>query len=250
MDDSDANWVLLHKYDKGLPREFLEVRWFGESVFTATGQVETWGAEELHTLPSRQQAFSDYERYYRAALGAGFELTRSLRYDPASFDAALLTAEVSAAAREAVSHVRRAYRALNAFALLTDSSAMTLGLVAGIVDPSVSPLEADSVWNGEEWSVFEGGAYFDVAYRIILAQHRGLESQVEFAVFRGQMFEACVRSLEGLIHEGLFGDSLDRQNVVIRFQVSDDDEFEGAMERLNTPRVMERYRTWLAQYAW
>jgi hypothetical protein len=251
MASSEANWALLYKYDQGLPSEFREVRWFGDTVFNATGKVNTWGEAELLTLQNAQEARGLYERLCRSALNAGFELTRSLTYNPASFDATLLATEVSVATRHAVNHVRRAHpdRNLNAFALLTDSGAMTLGLVAGTVDLSASPLEADSVWNCSEWSVFDGGEHFDVAYRIILAQHRGLASQVEFPAFCDQMFESCIRSLEALVADGLFGDPSHRANTVIRFQVSDDDEIDGAMERLNTPSVVERYRAWLAEWA-
>jgi len=246
-----ANWALLYKYDEGCPSEFREIRWFGDTVFNATGRVNTWGEEGLLTLQSRQEALGEYERLCRSAQDSGFELTRCLTYDPASFDAARLATEVTVATRNAVGHVRRVYpdKSLNAFALLTDSGAMTLALVSGTVDSSAPPLESDSVWNCSEWSEFHGSEYFDVAYRIILAQHRGLESQVEFAEFCQQMFESCIRSLEGLVADGLFGDASQRENVVILFQVSDDDEIDGAMVRLNTTRVVERYRAWRLESA-
>ncbi len=62
------------------------------------------------------------------------------------------------------------------------------------------------------------------------------------------MIEACIQSLELLIADGSFGTPSQRESMVIRFQVSDDDEVEGAMERLNMPNVAARYKAWLAEW--
>jgi hypothetical protein len=237
----------LYKYDGDVPCEFREVRWFETSVFTAAGSVNTWGTEMMSETSSVDVSRQDYQLACRTAELDGFRLGHETMYHPAHFDFAELTTEIRESARRAFSRVRigHAKRHINAFALLTDSSAMTIGPVAGSVDVSGATSTSEMIWNCSEWDLFEGGAYFDVPYRIILSQHRGLPSQISFSTFQGQMFEACIRALEQLIEEGFFGTSSERENVVVRFQVSDYDEVPGAMARLNVPTVAERFRTWL-----
>ncbi len=248
----EHNWAVFYKYDDDddVPREFREVRWFGTSVFTATGMVNTWGLESTSETSGTEASRAHYEYARRAAALDGFRLAYETSYHPAQFDFAELLTEIREAARRAFSSLRQNHtqRVINAFALLTDSSAMTIGPVAGTVDLSDEASAGDATWSCGEWDLFEGGAYFDVAYRLILSQHRGPPSQVPFVTFRRGFLEACIGALEQLAGAGFFGTSTDRENIVVRLEVSDDDEVPGAMARLNVPTVLLRYQTWLESW--
>lgn len=248
MSDVTApNWSLFYKLDGELPCEFREARYFESSLFVASGKVETWGESELRELPGTEEVHDAYTRFCRAAKADGYRLVREATYDPRHFDFATFTVEVREGARRAFAAVRRDHpeRVINAFALLTDAGAMTIGPVAGTVDLHADDEDSeDTVWNCEDWDLFEGGAYLDVAYRMILTQHRGLPSQIPFDVFRQRMFESCIVALEELVRDGFFGIDREREDVVLRFQVSDDDDQPEAMRRLNVPALWERYQAW------
>ncbi|MNU10492.1 hypothetical protein D3C72_2576680 [compost metagenome] len=63
------------------------------------------------------------------------------------------------------------------------------------------------------------------------------------------MFDACIAALAQLDAEGCFGAGAQRDEFVLLFEVSDSEQVEGAMERLNPPAVVARFAAWMASWA-
>ncbi|PLY42450.1 hypothetical protein CSZ94_10860 [Janthinobacterium sp. ROICE36] len=188
----------------------------------------------------------------RAALADGHSLARETVINPAVFDFALLQTLVADAARLAVDAMRRAHpgQQLNAFALVSDDSAMTIGPMANIREAlAASEYGEEMLWNPAEWAFDDGGAYFDSAYRLLLQAHRDLPFDVDFDTFRAGVFEACIAALMQLDAEGGFGTGAQRDAGVLLFEVSDSAALEGAMARLNPPAVVARFEAWMASWA-
>ncbi len=237
------NWAVYHRYADRQPVEFLELRWFDRALLRVAGRVNTWGSEEWLSMSGEDQCRAEFESLGRSAETAGLRLAFIANHSPSQFDYGRFVSELRVAARAAFSAIRASQTASppNAYALLTDSSAMTIGPVAGLVDIASG---GDSVWNCSEWQFFEGVGFFDICYRMILTQHRGPESNVPFGEFQPRMFESCIQALEGLVQEGFFGSPDERAGVVVRFQVSDHDEIPGATQRLNTPEIARAFDSW------
>ena len=71
---------------------------------------------------------------------------------------------------------------------------------------------------------------------------------VDFEVFRASAFEACIAALEQLAAEGLFGTGVEREETLVLFEVSDSEELDGVLERLNTPALVARLAEWKASW--
>ncbi|KHA76469.1 hypothetical protein NC77_23505 [Janthinobacterium lividum] len=179
-------------------------------------------------------------------------MARDSVIDPAVFDFALLQTLVADAARQAVEAVRRAHpdQHIDAFALVSDDSAMTIGPMANSREAlAASEYGEEMLWNPAEWVFDEGGAYFDSAYRLLLQAHRGLSFDVDFTTFRTGVFDACIAALAQLDAEGIFGAGARRDGSVLLFEVSDSEAVDGAMARLNPPAVVARFEAWMASWA-
>lgn len=227
-----SNYSLFYTFDGDQPARFREARVFGANVWTASGAAMTWGEETR----------SEY---------ASEALARAMLIDPAVFDFALLQSLVTDATRLAVDAVRRAHpgQHIDAFALLSDDSAMTIGPVANSREAlAASEYGEEMRWNPGEWAFDEGGAYFDSAYRLLLQAHRELPFDVDFAIFRAGVFDACIGALAQLDAEGVFGAGAQRGESVLLFEVSDGEAVEGAMARLNPPAVVARFEAWMANW--
>ncbi|WP_219115846.1 DUF4303 domain-containing protein [Janthinobacterium sp. UMAB-56] len=247
-----SNYSLFYTLDGDLPVRFREARVFGTTVWTASGAVETWGEETRTQYASEAEAHAAYLAHCRAALADGHTLARQSVIDPAVFDFALLQTLVAHAARLAFGAVRRAHplQHIDAFALVSDDSAMTIGPMANSREAlAASEYGEEMLWNPAEWAFDEGGAYFDSAYRLLLQAHRDLPFEVAFATFRSGVFDACIEALAQLDAEGCFGTGVQRDESVLLFEVSDSEPVEGAMARLNPPAVVARFEAWMASWA-
>ncbi|WP_083411762.1 DUF4303 domain-containing protein [Janthinobacterium sp. 1_2014MBL_MicDiv] len=247
-----ANYSLFYTFDGDQPARFREVRVFGTTVWTAGGAAMTWGEETRSDYASAAQARAAYAVHCQAALADGHALARESLIDPAAFDVALLQSLVADAARLAFDAVRAAHpgQHINAFALVSDDSAMTIGPMANSREAlAASEYGDEMLWNPAEWAFDDGGAYFDSAYRLLLQAHRDLPFDVDFATFRTGVFEACIAALAQLDAEGAFGAGAQRDDSVLLFEVSDSEAVEGAMARLNPPAVLARFEAWMASWA-
>ncbi|MGK5035489.1 DUF4303 domain-containing protein [Janthinobacterium sp. LB3P118] len=247
-----SNYSLFYTFDGDQPARFREVRVFGTTVWTASGAAMTWGEETRKDYASEAEAQAAYVAHCRTALADGYTLARESTIDPAVFDFALLQTLLADAARLAVDAVRRAHpdQHINAFALVSDDSAMTIGPVANSREAlAASEYGEEMLWNPAEWAFDEGGAYFDSAYRLLLQAHRDLPFDVDFVTFRAGVFEACIAALAQFDAEGVFGTGAQRDEGVLLFEVSDSEPLEGAMARLNPPAVVARFEAWMASWA-
>jgi len=248
----NSNYSLFYRYDGAAPARFREARVFDTTVWTAEGAAMTWGEERRTKHASAGEAQAAYAAFCAAAPSEGYTLERASLIDPAMFDAPLLKTLLVAATRQAVCALRAAHpgQHFNAYALLSDDSAMTISLLANSREALASAEDEDEMlWNPGEWQFDEGGAYFDSAYRLLLQAHRELPFEVEFEVFRAAAFEVGIAALELLDREGLFGTGAEREETVLLFEVSDSDAIDGAVERLNTPAMVARLNAWMASWA-
>ncbi|MCM2564528.1 DUF4303 domain-containing protein [Janthinobacterium kumbetense] len=247
-----SNYSLFYTFDGDRPARFREARVFGTTVWTASGAAMTWGEETRNDYASEAEAHAVYLAHGRAALADGYALARSTVIDPAVFDFALLQTLVADAARRAVEAARRAHpgQHIDAFALVSDDSAMTIGPMANSREAlAASEYGEEMLWNPAEWAFEDGGAYFDSAYRLLLQAHRDLPFDVDFAAFRSGVFDACIAALARLDAEGVFGTGAQRDESVLLFEVSDSEAVESAMARLNPPAVVARFEAWMASWA-
>jgi hypothetical protein len=247
-----SNYSLFYTFDGDQAARFQEARVFGSTVWTAAGAAMTWGEETRNDYASEAEAHAAYATRCQAALADGYTLARASVIDPAVFDFALLQTLVAHAARLAFDCVRRAHldQHIDAFALVSDDSAMTIGLMANSREAlAASEYGEEMLWNPAEWAFDEGGAYFDSAYRLLLQAHRDLPFDVDFATFRAGVFDACIAALAQLDAEGCFGAGAQRDENLLLFEVSDSEPVEGAMARLNPPAVVARFEAWMASWA-
>lgn len=246
-----TDYSLFYQYDGDLPARFREVRVFDATVWTAAGAAMTWGEDARTEHASAAAAQAAYDSVCAAALADGYTLARAVTSDPAVFDAPLLHTLLVDATRQAVGHLRAAHpgQHFNAWALLSDDSAMTISLLANSREALATAEDEDEMfWNPGEWQFDEGGAYFDSAYRLLLQAHRDLPFTVDFAKFRNSAFEACIAALELVAAEGLFGMGVEREETLVLFEVSDGEELDGVMERLNGPAMVRRLNDWMASW--
>ena len=243
---------LFYQYDGDLPARFREVRVFDATVWTAEGAAMTWGEETRTACASVDDAQAAYAAFCTAALRDGYTLERASLIDPAVFDAPLLQSLLVTATRQAVAALRAAHpgQHFNAYALYSDDSAMTISLLANSREAlATAEDENEMLWNPGEWQFDEGGAYFDSAYRLLLQAHRELPFEVAFDVFRDSAFEAAIAALAQLAAEGLFGTGVEREDTLLLFEVSDSEELDGVLERLNGPAMVARLAEWKASWA-
>ncbi|PKB20649.1 DUF4303 domain-containing protein [Janthinobacterium sp. 64] len=245
------NYSLFYTFDHDQPTRFQEARVFGTTVWTAAGAAMTWGEEARTQYASVAEAQAAYAASCQAAVAGGHTLARAMLIDPAVFDFALLQTLVADAARSAFAAVRRAHpgQHIDAFALVSDDSAMTIGPAANSREAlAASEYGEEMLWNPAEWAFEDGVAYFDSAYRLLLQAHRDLPFDVDFDTFRTGVFEACIAALAQLDAEACFGAGAQREEFVLLFEVSDSEPVEGVMARLNPPAVLARFEAWMASW--
>ena len=241
------NWALYYRMQDGRPREFCEIRRVGSAVWVRSGGVNTWGTRESTAYGSSEAADAGFRTVGREKSAEGFVLTREGVYDPSRFDYDQLREELREGVRKAFTAVRDAHAGenVNAFALVSDGSAMTIDVAANSEEAlSRNDEDDDYRWNPDEWPYSEGGEFLDIAYRLLLTQHQDLPSEIPFEDFQEGVFEAGVRALEELDQEGFFGSGPARDTVILLFHVTDADPLEDAARRLNTPAQYQRYHAW------
>lgn len=244
------SWALFHRFEDERPTDFHELRRFGNSLWAASGKVQTWGRSSVAEFASPEAAMEALAQRGREIEAQGYVRVRHGIHDPARVDFALLTAEIREGARRAFEAIRAGdpERTFRLFALGSDESAMTIVHAASdlaLGEPGEMEDESE-IWSSGEWSHDEGGEFFDIAYRMILACHReDLPCSVEFDVLHDGLFEACIAAMAQLDGEGFFGTGAAREAVVLLCQVEGGEDMEGSVARLNTARVADRLRRWI-----
>jgi hypothetical protein len=247
MINDTSNWALYYKAEEGVPREFLELRCLGSTVWTRSGAVGTWGAGGPAEYGRPEEAQAEFRTANEQALETGRALTREGRYDPARFDWKQLRTEIREGARQAFAAVQAAHpgKPLCGFALATDGSAMTIGPMATSKEAlEEAGGEDDFRFNPDEWPYYEGGEFLDIAYRLILPRHQDVPQDLPFEEFQEGVFEAAVLALSDLAEEGVFGDEQSRDDFFLLLHVTDDDPLVETVARLNTPAMAARYQAW------
>ena len=215
------------------------------------GEVETMGESTSTSFNIVDAAKVAYAKKCYQIKSEGFLLTREATYDASHIDFDQLTNEIREGARKAFDKIRTAHpdQKINSLCLFSDESAMTIAHCANSKEALIAAGgDEDLVWNAAEWSFNEGGEFLDVAYRMILPFHLDGYCKMEFAEFRDAVFEACVSALEQLDKEKFFGSGKDREDVVLLFEVSDSDEVESTVKRLNTTKAFSRYKKWASSW--
>lgn len=244
----DSNWALFVAYD-AKPLRFFEARLLGNQVWTATGALLTFGESSTETHESSAAARQSFLAHCTVQEQAGLALEREAHIDRAAPDFSMLATEIARGARRAFDSVREAHsdQTLDAYALYTDESAMTICHIAHSREALAMAARGDQddfKWSCHEWSFADNPEALEIAYRLILLHHRDFPFQVDFQTYRAGVFEACIQALERLDQEGYFGHGSTRDDVRVLFEVSDSDDVPGANERLNPPRVYDEYRRW------
>jgi hypothetical protein len=237
---TNVNWLIFQKFDdRGRPTEFAEALVNDGVLWRRRGNVNTWGESEKRDLADA--SVDEVLASEREVLEQeGFRVVRNWRFDPDAFDFALLRSELEAAIEATVGHLTASYPGLNAFVLTTDDSWMTIGPIAHVFG-SLEEADDETLWIPAEWGIWEGGDYFDVAYRLILSQHRDDPSRVEFEDFIDGFRDAAVGALEAVDAKGLFGP---REARLLSFDMGESGQDEEAMRRLNSPELFARWKAW------
>jgi hypothetical protein len=247
MSQAGPNWMLFYRTEAGVPREFYELRRVGSTLWTRTGKVETWGTGGPAECSTPEEAEARFREAWTQREAEGWVLTRQGEYDPARFDGELLKAEIREGTRQAFQAVRAAHPGvtLNAFALVSDESAMTIGPMASSREALKAGGGGDDLrFNPDEWPYTQGGEYLDIAYRLILPRQQDVPQELPFEEFRERVFEAAVGALEDLDQEGLFGTGEAREEFFLLLHVTDADPLEDAIRRLNPAATWRRYQKW------
>lgn len=240
---SEPNWFLLYRTVGGVT-EFAEVLMVESTVFRRTGRAQTWGtstridsADANAAIQTAKLACEEFER-------DGFAPTRAWHFDPDAFDFELPAAEMLAATKSSFTALAATHSGLNAFAVATDSGAMTIFPLAHQF-PFIADAKDEELWSPSEWTIDERGADFDITYRLILAQHRDELSRFEFLEYREGFARTAIAVLSQLKREGLFGSG----EFVLLFDVTDSEgPDESLVSKLNSETLSARYSAWLAKW--
>jgi hypothetical protein len=165
-----------------------------------------------------------------------------------------LTGDIANAARTAFRDVKAANAGeeFYAFALYTDSSAMTVVAAANSLqafdkaaanasDKSPASLAyykwVTSEWAHEAWKAEE--------FKAISAELRNSTDRDQFATFKANTFRAMIDAMKMLDGEHLFEDGISRDKIALFVTVTDDDQAEAiendSASQLNPPTVYQAF---------
>lgn len=249
-----GTWALFYAHDeKGLPA-FREARVFpdgeGASVWSARGAPMTGGEARKETFSSEDEARARFEALVEQWTADGLRLARREPFDPEVVDFHAMELEMAEGAELALRQLRSDHpdQSFNAFALFSDSDAMTICAAANTRAALAETVaaaglrEEDVLFSCAEWAFEKWSEPLDIAYRRLLAFHRdGVPCRLDGESFRHGVFEAAIRALERLDRQGLFATGPERDELVVRFEVMDHPEIDGAMRRLSSDAVFAKY---------
>ena len=237
------NWLVYQSIDTGAPAEFAELLWLDNTLILRTGRFMTFGESRIHAFANAQLLQLEIAQQQQSVQAAGFKLVREWTFDPARFDFDLLQHELELATAATIAQLRAEYPRLNAFALATDDGAMTIFPIAHVFDSSAAA-DDDTLWSPDEWGISEHDEHFDVAYRLILSQHRDDLTKVVFRTFKSGFTKAALAALQQLDAQGVFGN---RDQRVVLYHVTDDDQASAMVKLLQSPALYRRWKAWISQ---
>jgi hypothetical protein len=243
--DVNDDWVIFYKFDGDRPTEFREVRWFGTTVWQATGRPKTFGESFSVDFKTASETMAAFCEACADAKQQGFQRTHSGNYRHHGIDRTHLTAAIITGAKRSFETMRAAHpdQTLTFFGLFSDDGAMTIVPAANSKEAVLGAADDDECfWNISAWPFDDGDEYLDPAYRMILPPFRDIPCDIDDD-FSEMIFEASVNALSQLRDEHFFGEPND--DLVILFQVSDSDYGIELNQRLNTKRTYQRYARWM-----
>lgn len=176
--EMNPNWQIYYRNNNGESPEFAEVR------VSDTGTTLRRGA--IFTHGEKSDGVEDV-----AGKLEGFALAREWIFDPKNPDYAQLEREITdACLRECGEH--------NAFALITDSSLMTIGIALHKFE-DIDSADDEQLWIVDEWDRWLDDGGLDPAFRWLLAYgFHNDEETPSFEAFQESVvavFQRCLKKL-------------------------------------------------------
>lgn len=222
-----AHVDLLYQPSAEAPERFFEVRRCGCQVWTAEGEIRTFGASELIECSNAGDAENVAARLVTMKSSQGFALARSANYAADDFDYAGFTAEVvrglEAFWRKLAAHPTAP--PIDRFAIGSDSGAMTLSSHAHMSAPGD---DEETLFIPQQWTYGETSE-LEIAYRLLLAKHRDIPFEKATTHHRENILECMIRALEQLRAKSLFSN-----DVMLWVDIGDSGPIAGMFRRLNT----------------
>lgn len=245
--DSRTNWAVLVGSNELDRTEFVEVRQNACAVWNARGAPFTMGETGLTEFQSAAEAEAFFSQTISDKQAQGFALLHRGQAIPGSLDVSLLEDAIYRGAREAYQTICREHldEQVVGFALFTDFDGMTIGSAAMAESTFRDAIEEADYYraNPSEWPYAADDGLL-LAYRIILVSsyaHIEIPFEREIPKYFSKFSECCVRALERINAEGLFGVGMAREDFLLLFGVSDGGPTRATVRRLNPNAVYQRY---------
>lgn len=242
-----TNWALLVRSEGPDATEFIEIRQNARAVWSARGKPYTLGQKELREFQNTVEA----EAFIRQAIAEnqarGLTLLHSGRSIPGELDFDLLEEAIYDGARQAYQRICDDHpeEIISGFALFTDFDGMTI-CPAGMAESSFDDVEDEEEFyrsNPSEWPYMPYVGLL-LAYRMIVVaayEHHAIPFETEVPGYFDQFFETCIKALERLDGDGVFGQGAGRENFLLLFGLSDGGPTKATLKRLNPEGVYQRY---------
>lgn len=242
-----TNWALLIKSNDSDCIEFIEIRQNACTIWSARGAPFTMGETELSEFQSNSEAEHFFNRAVSDNQARGFVLLHRGQAIPGSLDVGLLEDAIYRGARESYQTICEEHRdeKIVGFALFTDFDGMTIASAAMAERTFHDAIEEADYYrtNPSEWP-YAADTGLLLAYRIVLLGsygHDEIPFEREFPHYFEKFSECCIRALQRLDADGLFGLGVDREDFLLLFGVSDGGPTRATVRRLNPPAVYQRY---------
>lgn len=266
MQDQVA-WIILHRFEGGLPHEFLEVRRQGHLIWFSRGRTGTLGHEDTEVHGSERCACARYHALVQDRQTEGFVVSAEGLYPHGSFDIDAFKTTLKASTLKCFANIiaKHAGETLCGFAYLTEDDVMTISCAANtqeaIARETDPDLQDEARFNVSAWPHDDGNAWLDAAYRMLVWQSRLrmqaatspkplsantsrralFEEPQPIGPFRRTVFETLVATLSELRQEGVFDDF--GQDFGLLVQVSDGEQIPDMVSRLNSDeKFLDGYR--------
>lgn len=242
-----TNWVVLVRSNDPDRVEFIEIRQNACTVWSARGEAFTTGEAELAEFQSSTEAETFFNRAVSDNQAQGFALLHRGQAIPGSLDVGLLEDAIYRGAREAYQTISEEHRdeKIVGFALFTDFDGMTIASAAMAEMTFHDAVEEADYYrtNPSEWP-YAADSGLLLAYRIVLLgsyAHDRIPFEREIPNHFKLFSESCIRALERLDADGVFGSGVGREDFLLLFGVSDGGPTRATVKRLNPDAVYRRY---------